>query len=172
MFYEGDVVAFDGGTFQALRDTGQPPSHKDWLCLAVAGRDARSPQVRGTFKDGAAYTHLDIVAHGGGSFIARRDNPGPCPGEGWQLLASQGRRGDKGERGPQGERGPMGTPGIAPKLKDWMLDCERYLATPIMSDGSHGPALDLRVLFEQFHNEVFSSASPGAGASAASSPLE
>src|SRR5262245_66538252 len=55
VFYEADVVAFDGGTFQALRDTGQPPSHKDWLCLAVSGHDGRSPQVRGTFKDGTAY---------------------------------------------------------------------------------------------------------------------
>src|SRR5262245_56252242 len=26
VFYAGDVVAYDGGTFQAKRDTGQPPS--------------------------------------------------------------------------------------------------------------------------------------------------
>jgi len=26
VYYEGDVVAYDGGTFQAKRDTGQPPS--------------------------------------------------------------------------------------------------------------------------------------------------
>src|SRR5262249_7525238 len=25
VYYEGDVVAYDGGTFQAKRDTGQPP---------------------------------------------------------------------------------------------------------------------------------------------------
>jgi len=65
----------------------------------------------------------------------------------------------------------MGTAGIASKLKGWVLDRERYLATPMMSDGSHGPALNLRVLFEQFHNEAFSSASPGAGASAGGAPL-
>jgi hypothetical protein len=42
VYYEGDVVAFDGGTFQARRDTGQPPSHADWICLATAGRDGNS----------------------------------------------------------------------------------------------------------------------------------
>jgi hypothetical protein len=40
--YARDVVAYDGGTFQAKRDTGQPPSHPDWLCLATAGRDGKS----------------------------------------------------------------------------------------------------------------------------------
>jgi hypothetical protein len=29
VYYEGDVVAYDGGTYQARRDTGQPPSHTD-----------------------------------------------------------------------------------------------------------------------------------------------
>src|SRR5262249_26700360 len=42
VYYEGDVVAYDGGTFQAKRDTGQPPSHPDWICLAAAGRDGNS----------------------------------------------------------------------------------------------------------------------------------
>src|SRR5262249_19350473 len=31
--YAGDVVAYDGGTFQAKRDTGQTPAHADWVCL-------------------------------------------------------------------------------------------------------------------------------------------
>jgi hypothetical protein len=80
VFYEGDVVAYDGGTFQAIRDTGQPPTHTEhWICLAVGGRDAKSPRVRGTFSADAQYQELDIVAYGGGSFTARRDDPGPCP---------------------------------------------------------------------------------------------
>ena len=40
----------------------------------------------------------DVVALNGGSFIARKDVPGPCPGPGWQLIASQGRRGAAGEK--------------------------------------------------------------------------
>src|SRR5215469_14520549 len=108
VYYAGDVVAYDGGTFQAKRDTGQPPSHADWICLAAAGRDGNSITVRGTFDATAEYRCLDVVALNGGCFIARKDAPGPCPGAGWQLLASQGKRGVAGARG---ERGPTGSPG-------------------------------------------------------------
>jgi retron-type reverse transcriptase len=37
----------------------------------------------------------------------------------------------------------------------WRRDWERYQATPLMSDGSEGPPLELRPLFEQFHAELF-----------------
>src|SRR6516162_2034634 len=41
VYYEGDVVAYDGGTFQAQRDTGQAPLHSDWIAwqppAAMAG---------------------------------------------------------------------------------------------------------------------------------------
>ena len=55
VYYEGDVVAHNGGTFQAKRDTGQPPSHADWVCLATAGRDGNSITVRGTFDETVDY---------------------------------------------------------------------------------------------------------------------
>ena len=55
VYYEGDVVAYDGGTFQAKRDTGQAPSHADWICLATAGRDGNSITVRGTFDETVDY---------------------------------------------------------------------------------------------------------------------
>jgi Collagen triple helix repeat (20 copies) len=152
--YAGDVVIHDGGTWQALRDTGLPPGGKDWACLASAGRDARTPQVKGTFDPEAAYVALDIVALNANSFIARRDNPGPCPGEGWQVM-TQGKRGVAGERGAQGERGTKGDPGErGATIKGWKLDRERYVATPVMSDGSAGPSLELRGLFEQFQHET------------------
>ena len=70
VYYAGDVVAYDGGTFQAQRDTGQPPSHAHWMCLAAAGRDGKTIAVRGTFDQSASYRHLDLVALNGGSFIA------------------------------------------------------------------------------------------------------
>jgi hypothetical protein len=44
VYYEGDVVAYDGGTFQAKRDTGQPPSHADWTCLATPGPRRQEPR--------------------------------------------------------------------------------------------------------------------------------
>jgi len=155
VYYAGDVVAYDGGTFQAKRDTGQPPSHADWVCLAIAGRDGESITVRGTFDATAEYRCLDVVAFNGGSFIALKDAPGPCPGSGWQLLASQGKRGVAGARGERGERGPKGDPGLSGvTICDWKIDRARYVATPVMSDGREGPPLELRALFEQFLHET------------------
>ena len=152
VYYAGDVVAYDGGTFQAKRDTGQPPPHADWICLATAGRDGNSITVRGTFNVTAEYRRLDVVALNGGCFIARKDAPGPCPGSGWQLLASQGKRGVAGEKG---ERGPKGDPGLSGvTIREWKVDRVRYVATPVMSDGREGPPLELRGLFEQFLHET------------------
>ena len=153
--YEGDVVAYDGGTFQARRDTGQPPSHADWICLATAGRDGNSVTVRGTFNETAEYRRLDVVALNGGSFVALKDKPGPCPGPGWQLVASQGKRGVAGERGERGPPGPRGDAGASSAtICDWKIDRARYLAMPVMSDGRDGPQLELHGLFEQFFSEV------------------
>jgi hypothetical protein len=155
VYYEGDVVAYDGGTFQAKRDTGQSPSHADWMCLATAGRDGKSFTVRGTFNETAEYHRLDVVALNGGSFIALKDAPGPCPGSGWQLIASQGKRGVAGEKGERGSPGPKGDPGLSgATISGWKIDRARYVATPVMSDGSEGPPLELRGLFEQFFSEV------------------
>ena len=87
--------------------------------------------------------------------LALHDKPGQCPGPGWQLFASPGKRGVADERGPQGELGPAGPPGKdAVKLVRWTLDRATYTATPVLSDGSCGPPLDLRALFEQFWDEV------------------
>ena len=159
--YEGDVVLALGGTWQARCDTARAPPHDDWLCIAAKGRDAATPHVRGTFDQAAVYRHLDIVALGGSSFIARRDQPGPCPGEGWQLIASAGKPGIKGPKGEPGERGEAGAPGArglpgaaAPTIVGWKIDRKAYAATPILSDHSEAPALELRSLFEQFHAEA------------------
>jgi len=124
--YKGEVVTYKGGTFQAQRDTGQAPLHSDWICLAAPGRDGRS-------------------------VIALKDAPGPCPGPGWQLFASPGKRGPAGQNGERGERGAKGDPGLSgATICGWTIDRARYLATPLMSDGGLGPPLELRELFEQF----------------------
>jgi len=155
VYYRAEVVTRDGGTYQAQRDTGQPPPHADWITLAKPGADGRSPTVRGTFSATESYKALDIVAFNGGSFIARQDEPGECPGAGWQLIASPGKRGDKGQPGPRGERGEQGERGeAAPIFLRWEIDHETYTAVPLMSDGEKGPPLELRGLFEQFHSEA------------------
>jgi hypothetical protein len=130
--YEGDIVVHEGSTYQAKRDTSRAPPHADWACIAAAGRDAKMPKVCGTYREGETYKYLDVVALNGGSFIARADNPGPCPGDCWQLVASAGRAGKPGPNGERGEKGERGLPGQA-GLTSWQIEPERYRATPLMS---------------------------------------
>jgi hypothetical protein len=152
--YRGDIVTHRGSTYQAQRDTARQPPHEDWICIARAGvdgkdgRDGCSPNVRGTFKAGESYQAFDIVALNGGSFIARYDHPGECPGEGWQALTLPGKRGQPGEPGPAGERGPQGERG--PGLVGWDIDPNSYTVCAILSDQTRSTPLDLRGLFEQF----------------------
>jgi hypothetical protein len=101
---------------------------------------ALATKVRGTYQAGTNYARGDMVVLDGGSFIARKDNPGKCPGDGWQLFAKQGAR---GIAGPPGERGPSGR-----SIVSWKVDRQHFLVIPIMSDGKEGPALELRALFE------------------------
>jgi hypothetical protein len=148
IYHEGDIVAFAGGTFQALRDTARGPGAQDWVCLAKPGN---SLTVRGTYDGDGDYRCLDVTMINGSSFIALKDRPGPCPSSDWQLLASRGSRGDRGPKGEPGLTGPRGERGqAAAAIQSWQIDCARYAATPIMSDGSAGPELQLRGLFEQF----------------------
>ena len=74
----------EGGLWQAKRDTARTPgASDDWVPVARAGRDALTPVVRGTFAVDVKYKQLDVVVSDGASFIAKRDNPGLCPGDGW-----------------------------------------------------------------------------------------
>jgi hypothetical protein len=154
--YADDVVAFDGSTYQARRDTARMPDIKsdDWVLIARGGADAPMPHVLGTWKEGEDYRRLAIVAVGGSSFIARCDHPGVCPGRDWQLIASHGKRGADGERGEPGPRGPAGATGpkgeAAPTIIGWEIDAASYTATPILSGGQKGSLLQLRDLFKQF----------------------
>lgn len=144
--YEGSVVAHNGATWQATRDTAREPPHEDWALLAApgaTGREGYAGEVRGLWQPDGAYRKGDLAALNGSEWRARRDNPGPLPGDGWAL---SGKRGAKGERG---ETGPAGKPGA--DLAGWVLD--GYRVTPIMTDGRTGPPLDLAALFEQYHAE-------------------
>jgi len=50
---------------------------------------------------------------------------------------------------PEGDAGASGA-----TIVGWKIDHERYVATPVMSDGRDGPPLELRGLFEQFFLEA------------------
>jgi len=113
------------------------------------------PHVRGTYAEGETYVFLDIVALNGCSFIARADNPGACPGDAWQLIASAGKSGRPGPKGDAGERGERGLTGPAGRsIASWKLDAKGYVITPVMSDGTEGPSLKMRGLFEQYNKET------------------
>jgi hypothetical protein len=107
VFYANEVVTHDGALWQARKDTATRPGGADWVCVARAGRDAITPNVCGTFSADETYRQLDIVMHDGAAWIARCDDPGICPGDGWQLMSKQGRRGRPGDRGPPGDRGDL-----------------------------------------------------------------
>jgi len=133
--YEGDVVTYDGATWQAGCDTGRAPPHEDWLCLAQAGRngaDGASFKVCGTWNSNVQYSALDMVVLNGGAFVAKRHEPGACPGDGWQLMASQGKQGKPGERGPSGPKGDRGE--AAAEIIGMELD-NTGLLTLLRSDG-------------------------------------
>jgi hypothetical protein len=148
--YAGNVVSHDGGTWQAQKDTAQKPPHRDWLPIALGGRSAVSPVVRGTFDISQSYDALNIVALNGSSFIARWNDPGECPGDGWQLIASCGKAGKPGPKGDRGERGERGLPG--PSVLRGEIDRESYTLKLIMSDGRELPIL-CRDLFIQYHED-------------------
>jgi collagen triple helix repeat protein len=133
--YEGDVVTFDGGTWQAGCDTGRAPPHEDWVPLARAGRDGKdgaSFKICGTWDQNKQYNALNVVILNGGAFVAKADHPGSCPGPDWQIMASQGKQGKPGERGPAGPKGERGEP--AAEVIGMELDNTGML-TLLRSDG-------------------------------------
>ena len=130
-------------------------------CSQALETDNAGLRLRGAFCSDQDYDRLDIVTLEGSSYIARQDGPGPCPGNGWRILASagptgpqgvSGTKGDRGLPGPTGEIGPQGKPG--PSIDGWRIETASYSVFPVMSGGKHGPALELRALFEQFVDEV------------------
>jgi hypothetical protein len=163
--YEGDVCAHKGGLFQAVRDTAHEPASESahWVCLASAGSDGkdgrdgengRSLTIRDTFDPKAKYKALDVVTLDSKWFVAKRDDPGECPGPGWKAGPGLGKTGRPGERGAQGERGPKGDKGEVLEIITWEIDPKTYTVAPIMSNGERGPVMTLRELFAQFQEEA------------------
>jgi hypothetical protein len=154
--YEADVVSHDDALWQARCDTVHAPPHDDWVCLARAGRDGLTPTICGTYTAYGKYSKLDIVASDGAAFIARRDNPGLCPGDGWLLLSRQGKPGRRGEPGPAGRDGKNAETRVI-RLQGWQVDAANFVITPLVLDGTRtieGPELSLRPMFERYHEEA------------------
>jgi hypothetical protein len=154
--YEGEIRSHLGATYQAAYDTGKEPgTSDDWICIAARGTDGtdgRGFKIRGTYSADKKFEWNDIVACNGGSFVALKDDPGDCPGPDWQLIAGPGKRGDKGQPGDKGLPGKEGVAGTV--IAGWIVNAKSYSAVPVMSDGSHGPEIEMRALFEQFEIET------------------
>jgi hypothetical protein len=130
---------------------------------------AKFPRVKAWTED-TIYHEGDIVAFAGGTFQARRDMASPPGAKGWVCLAKPGNSltvrgtysGDIDYRcldvamiGGSSFVALTNNPGVCPG-DDWQPLCSRgatYSAIPILADGSAGPALELRPLFEHFVSE-------------------
>jgi hypothetical protein len=155
VYYQRDLVVAKGALYQAERDTAAIPPHTDWRCITRAGRDGKDALnfcIEGTYDPTTKYRRLSIVTLNGSSFVARHDDPGTCPGDGWQLFASAGRRGQQGPKGERGDRGFMGPPAIMPRIASTDID-PGYNLNILYTDGSR-ETIPLRGAFELFFSET------------------
>jgi hypothetical protein len=150
IYYASELIEYLGSTWQCRVDTARPPSDDDeaWQLVAAGGLDGRSFRIRGTYQPGERYAQLDVCILNSASFVAVRTTSEAPPGNDWQLLCGQGKR---GQPGPQGDRGERGASGLS--IKGWKLEPESYVLTPIMDDNVEGPVVDLRPFFEQYDQE-------------------
>jgi integrin beta 3 len=139
--YQGALVFHEGSTWCARAVTAEEPPHHDWAPVAMAGRDGYVGEARGLFDPAASYRGLDRVAFNGSEWVARQDNPGPLPGDGWMLAAKVGAKGERGDRGPRGEPGEPGISLANAKLVEWAI-----------TDGK--ASIDLLPLFDKFREEA------------------
>ena len=164
--FERDITNETVGTLigEMISDLRSELEKKMQVSLRIAILEQRglTPHVRGTWQATESYSALDVCVHDGASWIAKHSNPGGLPGEGWQLLACRGSRGQIGPTGPRGETGPPGPQGErGPKFTRWDIDRKRLMVTPVFEDGRFGPPLDLREVFKLF--ELFIDQRDGTG---------
>ena len=110
----------------------------------------------GYWPKATSYGELDIVALNGGSFIARQDNPGACPGDGWQLHRPKAKPRQAGEPAASASRRTRasGRQGRARRGAGELADRRRANIVLARYVGwAQGTALNLRKLFEQFHRD-------------------
>jgi hypothetical protein len=68
-------------------------------------------------------------------------------------IRRQGAKGERGHRGAKGARGDKGGSDTV-TITSWLVDKERFRATPCLSNGQVGATLELRPFFETFHMHI------------------
>lgn len=151
---KGHLYSHNGSTYYAKAITAHAPDddNEAWAIVAQKGDDAYPGAAKGLFNPDEEYRARDCVAHDGSLWMARRDNPGQCPGEGWMLAAKAGSKGKPGEQGPPGPAGPRGATGrgIAGEPE---LDLKNYRWIIPTTDGEP-IILDMKPMFQRFHDET------------------
>lgn len=99
-----------------------------------AGKDAYPGEARGLYDPEASYRALDVVSLNGSEWRAKRDDPGPLPGDGWMLSAQRGKRGEQGARGERGMEGKSGKDGAQPVAM--ALDMDQLKLVTVLDDGN------------------------------------
>lgn len=93
---------------------GEPGEKGDAGDKGDAGLDAYPGEARGLYDASAEYRARDVVAHNSSAWMAKTDDPGELPGDGWMLLAGRGKRGEPGDKGERGMEGKSGKDGAQP----------------------------------------------------------
>jgi hypothetical protein len=129
--YVGDVVAFEGATFQARCDTARPPGDDDWTCLATAGADGKDGSDGGSFRICGTYkaSRISRARCGGAQWIELRCQkrlPRPLPGR---------RRIDRQRRSPR----KTGTKKASAATKASMARCQLSLHGKLTGRASPRP---------------------------------
>lgn len=141
--YRHAIVTHDGQAWQALADTATEPAEgAHWALLAARGRDGAGIEPQGRYEPDRTYLKLDAVAFDGSLWLAKHDEPGPLPGDGWMLAARAGGKGRPGDRGLQG---PPGAGVIEARVEGMTI----VLGT----DDGRGVRIDLRPAFIAFLEE-------------------
>jgi hypothetical protein len=144
---KGEAITGPAGRDGIDGKDGAPGERGERGLPGEPGVDGRSFNMRKTYDPAEKYFQNDVVTLNATWFVARKDDPGTCPGADWKA-------GPVGKTGPKGEPGAPGEPGKVRDVVSWDVDRKRFQAVPILSDGSKGPPLNLRPLFEQFQAEV------------------
>jgi hypothetical protein len=122
--------------------------------LAEAETPAKFFTVRGTYSPAEKYRALDVVVRDNTWFVARRDDPGECPGPGWQA-GPVGKRGEKGVPGERGPRGEQGAPGkAAPDLLGATVADYDLIFVTKDGETKPGPRVSLLPMFRKFASEM------------------
>jgi hypothetical protein len=132
-------------------------AYVEGLLQGSSGAKLKFFTVRGAWRKGERYDRTDVVTRGDTWYVAKRDDPRSVPGSGDDWIA--GPVGTPGMTivGPPGPRGPKGAAGAdAARVRSWTVDRATYSLIAVRSDGSKGPVIPLRGLFEAYHSEVTS----------------